>query len=116
MVNNTKKTNNPLMREKRNIYIGRNRTSLSFETYVWENIDRIAKDEGLSVDDICSKIDEFRGKKGTLSTLIRFIVHEVTHMRVEVPVEEEETLAERGQPFPSPLYMALTKLKQIQSN
>ena len=118
MENNTNPQKGPLMREKRNVYIGKNRTSLSFEIYVWENIDRIAREENLSVDDICSKVEVFRTEKCTLSTLIRFIVHEVTENRTDDDEDEDnevQTLNESGRPFPSPLYSALAKLKNIQT-
>ena len=105
----------PLLREKRNVYIGRNRTSLSFESYVWDNIDRIAREENISVDDICSKIEGLRGENRTLSTLIRYIVHEVTDLRPNIGAHCDGALAEASATFPSPLYVALGKLKKVQN-
>ena len=113
MIDNNSKSKNPLARMKRNVYIGQNRTSLSFEKYVWENIDRIAREENLTVDEICSKIDGLRPKDHNLSTLIRFLVHEVTDLRPDITADNKLDLAETAHPFPSPLYVALNKIQNI---
>ena len=113
MGNEDQKNKDLLQRKKRNIYIGRNRTSLSFEQYVWDNIDRIAREENISVDDICSKIEEVRNDNYTLSTLIRYIVHEVTDLRQDITSENSFDMAETAHPFPSPLYVALSKIKKV---
>lgn len=113
MVKNNHNNKDLLARQKRNIYIGKNRTSLSFEQYVWDNIDRIAREENLSVDDICSKIDALRKNDHTLSTLIRYIVHEVTDLRPDITANGLYDMTETTHPFPSPLYVALEKIKKF---
>ena len=113
MVKSNHINKDPLIREKRNIYIGRNRTSLSFEQYVWENIDRIAREENISVDDICSKIEALRNKSYTLSTLIRYLVHEVTDLRPDIVSDDGLDLGESSHPFPSPLHVVLGKIEKF---
>ena len=102
----------PLERQKRNIYIGDNRTSLSLEQYVWDSIDRIAREENISVDDICSEVEALRVENYTLSTLIRYIVHEITDLRQDITSQHDFNIAETSHPFPSPLYVALGKIKK----
>ncbi len=107
------KHNDPLARFKRNIYIGQNRTSLSFEKYVWDNIDKIAREENLTVDEICSRIEGVRPEDYTLSALVRYLVHEVADLRLDITAEHNQDMHERVHPFPSPLHVALTKIKNI---
>ena len=85
---------------------------MSFEEYVWENIDRIAREENMSVDEICSKVEGLRPKNFNLSTLMRYLVHEVTDLRPDITVDGMD-LAEPLHPFPSPLHVALHKIKKI---
>jgi len=111
---NTKDTssNFPLRREKRNVYIGDRRTTLSFECYVWEALEELGRYESQSVDEICSQIvANYRGDEN-ISTVIRYLVLEATRMRVmaEMQVWRGDDLHENVMPFPSPLYAAMAKL------
>jgi predicted DNA-binding ribbon-helix-helix protein len=102
----------PLRREKRNVYIGDRRTTLSFECYVWEALEELGRYESQSVDEICSQIvANYRGDEN-ITTVIRYLVLEATRMRVmaEMQVWRGDDLHESVMPFPSPLYAAMAKL------
>jgi predicted DNA-binding ribbon-helix-helix protein len=102
----------PLLREKRNVYIGNRRTTLSFEWYVWEALEELGRYESQSVDEICSQIvANYRGGEN-ISTVIRYLVLEATRMRVmaEMQAWRGDDLHENVMPFPSPLYAAMAKL------
>ncbi|XDZ65441.1 ribbon-helix-helix domain-containing protein [Alphaproteobacteria bacterium LSUCC0684] len=105
-------SNFPLKREKRNVYIGGRRTTLSFEIYVWEALEELSRYESQSVDAICSEIvDNYRGDEN-ISTVIRYLALEATRIRVmaELQALSGGDFHENVMPFPSPLYAAMAKL------
>ena len=105
---------NPLRREKRNVYINGKRTSLSIETYIWAELDRISVEENLTIDDLCSKIDECRNKKINLSAVIRFLTLQVNAAsRHKHHGETIDSLAEPPMAFPSPFYVALESIREF---
>lgn len=55
---------------KRNIWVDGRRTSIRLEHELWEALTRVAFRDGLSVNDLCTKIDE-RRTRGTLTSAIR---------------------------------------------
>lgn len=104
--------NFPLKREKRNVYIGGRRTTLSFECYVWEALDELGRYESQTVDAICSAIvANYQGDEN-ISTVIRYLVLEATRIRVAAEMQTlgGQELHENVMPFPSPLYAAMAKL------
>jgi len=104
--------NFPLKREKRNVYIGNRRTTLSFEYYVWEALEETSRYESQSIDMICSEIVANYTGRENISTVIRYLVLEATRLRMEAEIEARQKggLQENSIPFPSPLYAALAKL------
>ena len=104
--------NFPLRREKRNVYIGGRRTTLSFEHYVWESLDALGRYESQTIDEICSEIVAHYHGDENISTIIRYLVLEATRIRImaEMQALSGDDLHENVMPFPSPLYAAMAKL------
>lgn len=103
---------NPMRREKRNVYINGKRTSLSIESYIWAEIDQLSADENISVDELCSKIDEYRDKRFSLPAVIRYLSVQVkAHQHRDHVLNGE--LAETKLTFPSPFYLALEKIRNL---
>lgn len=55
---------------KRNIWVDGRRTSIRLELELWEALTRIAFRDGLSINALCTQIDE-RRTVGTLTSAIR---------------------------------------------
>ncbi|MCE2517529.1 MAG: ribbon-helix-helix domain-containing protein, partial [Alphaproteobacteria bacterium] len=51
---------NPLKKIKKNVYIEGRRTSMSFEDYIWEQLERLGHEENMTVDEICTEIERAR--------------------------------------------------------
>lgn len=112
---------NPIERKKRNLYINGKQTSLSLETYLWQALDHIALQEGMTIDDICSKINEHTDSGINLTTAIRFMAHKTISLREQLLVphhhqtdpDKGQILAEDIMPFPSPFFTALESIQMI---
>ena len=60
---------------KRSVTLGGHRTSISLENPFWEEIQKIAKTEGVSVNTLINKIDEVRGAISLSSALRLYVLH-----------------------------------------
>ena len=112
------RSHNPMHREKRNVYINGKRTSLSIEAYIWAEIDQLSARENITIDEFCSKIDEYRDKRFSLPSVIRYISVLINANRSGAPVgaiqgASHGEMAETPMTFPSPFYMALEKIRNL---
>ncbi len=57
--------------EKRSLTLHGHRTSVSLEAAFWEALREAAREEGLSVNALCQRIDEARGGEAGLASAIR---------------------------------------------
>ena len=111
-------SHNPMHREKRNVYINGKRTSLSIEAYIWAEIDLLSAHENITIDEFCSKIDEYRDKRFSLPSVIRYISVLINTNRgnpymVDIQGTVQGEMAETPMTFPSPFYMALEKIRNL---
>ena len=53
-------SHNPMKKLKKNVYIDGRRTSMSFESYIWEQLERLGHEESLTVDELFSTIEASR--------------------------------------------------------
>ena len=111
-------SHNPMHREKRNVYINGKRTSLSIEAYIWAKIDHLSASENITIDEFCSKIDEYRDKRFSLPSVIRYISVLINANRSDSPIGSVQgashgEMAETPMTFPSPFYMALEKIRNL---
>ena len=111
-------SHNPMHREKRNVYINGKRTSLSIEAYIWAEIDYLSASENITIDEFCSKIDEYRDKRFSLPSVIRYISVLINANQSNPPIETVQgtiqgEMAETPMTFPSPFYVALEKIRNL---
>lgn len=108
-----------LKKEKRNIYLGSKRTTLSFEVYVWQALNQISNDEGKSVDEICTEINLRYNGPETLSSVIRYLSQEVIRLREQRLARNgsamHDEMHEDGLGFPSPYHQVLNSLGEAPS-
>ena len=104
---------NPMRREKRNVYINGKRTSLSIETYIWAEIDHLSANENITIDEFCSKIDDYRDKRFSLPSVIRYISVLINANNPLSQGSVHGELAEARMTFPSPFYMAFEKIRNL---
>lgn len=109
------KNPNPFKKEKKNIRIQGRRTSMSFEAYIWEQLDRLVKEEGIDLDEICSEIDKNRPKNLNLSTVIRYVVLTIAMMRESTPAGGGFEMRQDIAPFPSLLHTVLANISQLKN-
>lgn len=100
----------PAERSRRNIYLSGRRTSLGMENQLWMMLERIACEENISLDMLCTRIDEAKPVQISIHSLIR----SVTLMTMEkmMPRRHNLALMEEVPVFPSPFHQALTEVKQ----
>jgi predicted DNA-binding ribbon-helix-helix protein len=106
-------------RQRKNIMIGPRRTSVSLEDRVWDGLVDICRREELSIDDLCTRVND-RRLASSLSSSLR--VFQLTYFRIVV--ENAERLLSRrpsdgfAHPpqtaFPSPLEVALERFSNDQ--
>ena len=115
-------SHNPMHREKRNVYINGKRTSLSIEAYIWSEIDQLSARENITIDEFCSKVDDYRDKRFSLPSVIRYISVLINTHRGNPATEPSQEaihgaiqgeMAETPLTFPSPFYMALEKIRNL---
>ncbi len=111
-------SHNPMHREKRNVYINGKRTSLSIEAYIWAEIDQLSARENITIDEFCSQIDEYRDKRFSLPSVIRYISVLINANQSNPHIENVQgaiqgEMAETPLTFPSPFYMALEKIRNL---
>lgn len=73
--------NLPSDRQRKNIMIGPRRTSVSLEDRVWDGLVDICRREELSIDDLCTQVNDKRAAS-SLSSSLR--VFQLTYFRIVV--------------------------------
>lgn len=58
----------------RNVKVSGRRTSLRMEPYIWDSLREICEREGLTIHEICSRIDQRRGEANLTASIRVFIV------------------------------------------
>lgn len=79
--------------ESRNVTVANKRTSMRLEPQMWESLERIARTEGVTINNLCTQIDLRRGDIGLTSATRVFIISYYRHL-----VRQHE--AERGLAVP----------------
>lgn len=59
---------------RRNVQVNGRRTSVRMERFLWDALAEICRSEGLSIDGLCSRVDEVRGEAGLTPALRLFMV------------------------------------------
>ena len=110
-----KETFDCLRREKRNVYVGTKRTTIAVEGYVWSALEKIASEEGRTIDEICSDINSRYSGSESLSTAIRFLSHEVVRLKGQETgfAANDYELQEQTSSFPSLYHRALSSLNSF---
>ena len=98
---------NPLRKIKKNIYIKGRRTSMSFEDYVWEQLEHLGHQENMTVDEICTEIELRRPEDLNISTVIRYLTVTISTMRETQSADVGFELNETARSFPSALHTVL---------
>ncbi len=108
---------NRMKRLKRNVYINDKRTSLSIHSYLWEDVELAAREEGLTIDEVCELISEHKPEGASMSDAIRYTMWETMNNRKAPQSKAAKTknqAAEIVMPFPSYFFRALELLRQTQ--
>ncbi|WP_207460146.1 ribbon-helix-helix domain-containing protein [Azospirillum sp. SYSU D00513] len=58
----------------RNVRVGKRRTSLRMEPYIWDSLREICEREDLTINEICTQIDQRRGQANLTASIRVFIV------------------------------------------
>jgi|SRR5437773_198191 predicted DNA-binding ribbon-helix-helix protein len=58
----------------RNVWIGRKRTSLRLERPMWQALEEVARNSGLSIHDVCTLIDERRCQSSLTAAVRVFLL------------------------------------------
>ena len=74
--------------------------------------------ENITIDEFCSKIDEYRDKRFSLPSVIRYISVLINTNRSNSPLgsvqgASQGEMAETPLTFPSPFYLALEKIRDL---
>ena len=64
----------PSILESRNVTVGSRRTSMRLEPQMWEALESIARQEGTSLNNLCTQIDQRRRGVGLTSATRVFII------------------------------------------
>ena len=108
---------NRMKRLKRNVYINDKRTSLSIHSYLWEDVERAAREEGLTIDEVCELISDNKPESASMSDAIRYTMWETMNSRTAAKPKTTKTkgqAAEMVMPFPSYFFRALELLRRTQ--
>lgn len=66
--------------ESRNVTVGNKRTSMRLEPQMWDSLERIARTEGVTINNLCTQIDLRRGGVGLTSATRVFIICYYRHL------------------------------------
>lgn len=64
----------PSILESRNVTVGGRRTSMRLEPQMWEALESIARGEGITLNNLCTQIDQRRREVGLTSATRVFII------------------------------------------
>ena len=96
-----------LDRSRRNVFIGDRRTSVSLEILVWESLVDVCRREEISLDGICTEVEDRRVSSSMSSSLRMFLL---IYYRFLVEVAEGLAPRGRGGSAPNALKEALKRL------
>ncbi|MEK9595569.1 MAG: ribbon-helix-helix domain-containing protein [Rhodospirillaceae bacterium] len=96
-----------LDRSRRNVFIGDRRTSVSLEILVWESLVDVCRREEISLDEICTEVEDRRVSSSMSSSLRMFLL---IYYRFLVEVAEGLAPRGRGGSVPNALKEALKRL------
>jgi len=96
-----------LDRSRRNVFIGDRRTSVSLEILVWESLVDVCRREEISLDEICTEVEDRRVSSSMSSSLRMFLL---IYYRFLVEVAEGLAPRGRGGSAPNALKEALKRL------
>ena len=101
---------NPVTKIKRNVTINHHRTTLMLEQEIWIILDELAREEGLTLDELCNKINHYHHGPESLSSVLRIIA--VLACRVNKPrkTKHDDAFHNTQMLFPSRLHQALNRL------
>ncbi|MEC8727820.1 MAG: ribbon-helix-helix domain-containing protein [Candidatus Puniceispirillales bacterium] len=100
---------NPLARIKRNVIINKKRTTLMLEQEIWTILDELAREEGLTLDELCHKIHYSHHGEESISSVLRVVA--VLACRVNTNISTHDHGFNQTQMmFPSRLHQALNRL------
>ena len=66
--------------ESRNVTVGNKRTSMRLEPQMWDSLEKIARNEGVTINSLCTQIDLRRGSVGLTSATRVFIISYFRHL------------------------------------
>ena len=108
---------NPKHRVKQNIVLDDKRTTLVLEQLFWDVIGQLAREEGVSVHDICAQIDKTNGAGENLSAAIRVVCMLSCHLQYRYDLSQsgnrDELRTSRAM-FPSRFHQALSRISTDQ--
>ncbi len=105
----------PLIKVKKNVYLDGRRTSIYLESYIWEQLERLSREESLTMDELCTAIETSRPDHFSISAVIRYVTLKVSAMRERKRVlssdaEPNNELNEAAVSFPSALHTILANI------
>lgn len=101
----------PLRIERRNVYIGKRRTTLALENYFWKTLEGISFVENKTIDEILTTINDARGGDARLTPTIRYVVNQTMHFQHDGEISTDE-MNEAPPQFPSAFHQAMNTLKR----
>jgi len=105
-------SSSPVTKVKRNVTIDKRRTTLMLEQEIWNILDELAREEGLTLDELCQNIYLAHQCNESISSVIRIVA--VLACRVLSPKTKSQNPYEFQSPqmlFPSRFHQALERLK-----
>ncbi len=78
--------------KKRSLTLRGHRTSVSLEEPFWHEFRRLAKENGLSVNELAAQVDAARGMKSGLASAMRVYVLEALRSRAGIASREGSDL------------------------
>ena len=106
---------NPITKLKRNLTIDQRRTTLMLEQEIWTILDELAREEGLTLDELCNKIHHFHDGSESISSVLRIIAVLACRINPANTSPHDQNFHQTQMEFPSRLHQALSRLNPISS-
>ena len=101
----------PVTKIKRNVTIDTRRTTLMLEQEIWNILDELAREEGLTIDELCQKIYLAHQGDESISSVIRIVaVLACRVLSAETNTQNPHELQSPQMLFPSRFHQALGRL------
>ncbi|MBT6257646.1 MAG: ribbon-helix-helix domain-containing protein [Alphaproteobacteria bacterium] len=101
---------NPVTKIKRNVTIDKRRTTLMLEQEIWTILDELAREEGLSIDELCNQIHHFHDGSESISSVLRIIAVLACRVVQTNSSTSGHAFHNNQMMFPSRLHQALNRL------